>query len=71
MSSRPRGRILRRSVVVFGFGLLLSLIPLPVLHFETEAVGATSTSGWVTSASATSAVGPSSTLNIGPGRPAA
>ena len=40
MSCRPHGRILRRSVVVFGFGLLLSVVPLPVLHFETESVGA-------------------------------
>ena len=40
MSCRPHGRILRRSVVVFGFGLLFSVVPLPVLHFETESVGA-------------------------------
>ena len=41
MSSRSRGRILRRLSVVFGFGLLFAAVPLPGLTFATQSVGAT------------------------------
>jgi hypothetical protein len=40
MSRRPRGRVLHRLAVAFGFGLLLSVVPLPVMTFATQSVGA-------------------------------
>ncbi len=40
MSSRPSGRILRRCAVLFGFGLLLAVVPIPAVSFNMASVGA-------------------------------
>lgn len=41
MSPPPTGRVLRRLAVLFGFGLLLAVVPLPAPTFAVESVGAT------------------------------
>ena len=40
MSRRPSGRILRRCAVLFGFGLLLAVVPIPAVSFNMTSVGA-------------------------------